>query len=75
MRKCSSPICFPRLDDDIFALFLTFQGKVEDADHLYVRVVAILGATVGEQHPNYASALVNRAWLLIKQVRAVTSFQ
>lgn len=47
----------------------TFQGKLEEARPLYVQVLEILSATVGEEHPNYASTLNNRAMLLERQVR------
>ena len=53
----------------------TFQGEFDKLDSLYVRVLEILGATVGEEHPNYTSALNNRAVLLEKQVRAVKNSQ
>ncbi|CAM9531494.1 unnamed protein product [Ectocarpus fasciculatus] len=43
---------------------LAQQGEYEDADALFVRVLRDLGATVGEEHPNYASVLNNRAGLL-----------
>ncbi|CAM9252072.1 unnamed protein product [Ectocarpus sp. 8 AP-2014] len=43
---------------------LAQQGKYEDADALFVRVLRDLGATVGTEHPNYASVLNNRAGLL-----------
>ncbi|CAM9696271.1 unnamed protein product [Ectocarpus sp. 12 AP-2014] len=43
---------------------LAQQGKYEDADALFVRVLRDLGATVGAEHPNYASVLNNRAGLL-----------
>ncbi|CAN0545207.1 unnamed protein product, partial [Ectocarpus sp. 12 AP-2014] len=43
------------------------QGKYDEADPLYARVLQILAATVGEEHPNYASALNNRAGLLESQ--------
>lgn len=51
-------------------LFLKFQGKYAEADALYARVLEILGTTVGEEHPNYALVLNNRAELLREQVRA-----
>lgn len=60
-----TPISFPPI----------FQGKCKDADLLYVRVLEILGATFGEEHPDYATALNNRALLLKQQVRAVRTFQ
>lgn len=44
------------------------QGKYEEADPLYRRIQEILGATVGEEHPNYASTLTNRAKSLNAQV-------
>ncbi|CAB1108962.1 unnamed protein product [Ectocarpus sp. CCAP 1310/34] len=43
---------------------LAQQGKYEDADALFVRVLRDLGATVGTEHPNYASVLNSRAGLL-----------
>lgn len=45
------------------------QGKFKEADLLYIRVLEILGATVGEEHTKYASTLNNRAALLASQVR------
>eukprot|EP00752_Nemacystus_decipiens_P017213 g15421.t2 len=46
------------------AFLFNIQGKYKQADPLYVRVLEILGATVGEEHPDYASTLNNLAWLL-----------
>lgn len=48
----------------------TCQGEYEEADSLLLRVLEILGTTVGREHPSYASALNNRAELLRLQVRA-----
>ncbi|CAN0327622.1 unnamed protein product, partial [Ectocarpus sp. 8 AP-2014] len=41
--------------------------KYDEADRLYARVLQILAATVGEEHPNYAATLNNRAELLKAQ--------
>ena len=68
---CSSATSSTSLAHTPFAFPLPYQGKLEDADPLYARVLEILGAKVGEEHPNYASALNNRAALLEKQVRTV----
>eukprot|EP00903_Cladosiphon_okamuranus_P011926 g11202.t1 len=46
---------------------LALMGKFEVADPLYDRVLEILGATVGQEHPNFASALNDRAVLLRAQ--------
>lgn len=48
---------------------IAFQSKYEEADKLYVRVLKTLGAIEGEEHPTYASALVNRAAMLHTQVK------
>lgn len=40
------------------------QGKFEEADSLHRRIVSILSINVGEEHPQYASALLSRAVLL-----------
>lgn len=49
-----------------------FQVKYEEADSLLLRVLEILDATVGREHPTYASALHNRVGLLKLQVRATS---
>eukprot|EP00903_Cladosiphon_okamuranus_P017056 g15719.t2 len=46
---------------------IILRGKFGDADPLYVRVLEIVGAAVGEEHPNYALALSNRVGLLESQ--------
>ncbi|CAM9937884.1 unnamed protein product [Ectocarpus sp. 8 AP-2014] len=43
------------------------EGKYEEAGPLYDGTLQVLGATVGEGHPSYASALNNRAMLLSTQ--------
>ncbi|CAN0366890.1 unnamed protein product [Ectocarpus sp. 12 AP-2014] len=48
---------------------LPSYGKYEDADPLLLRVLEILGAAVGREHPKYASALNNRASLLRLQAK------
>ena len=72
---CSSATSSTSLAHTPFACPLPYQGNFEDADPLYVRVLEILGATVGEEHPNYASTLNNRAALLKSLVRAIRTFQ
>ncbi|CAM9128742.1 unnamed protein product [Ectocarpus sp. 12 AP-2014] len=48
------------------------MGKYEEAGPLFERTLQVFGAAVGEEHPGYASALNNRALLLIEQVKAIT---
>lgn len=48
---------------------LTFQGKSENIDSLFMRVLEILRVTVGEGHPHYSIVLNKRAGMLIDQVR------
>eukprot|EP00903_Cladosiphon_okamuranus_P012113 g11365.t2 len=46
---------------------LELMGKYAEAEPLHERVLEILGATVGEEHPDYAVALNNNAWCFKKQ--------
>lgn len=52
---------------------VTLQGNYGEADLLYVRVLEVLGAATGEEHPSYAVTLNNRAGLLMAQVRTDVS--
>lgn len=45
------------------------QGKYEEAEPIYDRVISILALSVGDQHPHYASVLHNKAGMLRGQVR------
>ncbi|CAM9237502.1 unnamed protein product [Ectocarpus sp. 12 AP-2014] len=58
---CGAPknLELPRLE--------ALQGKYEEAGPLFERTLQVFGAAVGEEHPGYASALNNRALLLIEQ--------
>ncbi|CAN0536381.1 unnamed protein product [Ectocarpus sp. 12 AP-2014] len=53
--------------DDIASSVLSLQGKFEDADTLYVRALELLSTTVGEEDPDYATTLSNRAELFDEQ--------
>lgn len=50
--------------------FLTFQGKYEQAEPLYLRAIKISEAALGPHHPDVAVVLNNRAEMLNVQVRA-----
>ena len=76
------PGVFPRPPFALVDSFLTTpapllatQGKYEEADPLYLRAIEIGEKTLGPDHPDLATRLNNRAWLLKKQVRAVRKFQ
>lgn len=55
--------------------FTNLQGKLEEADLLYERVVMIWEAGLGTDHPNVALALNERAVLWASQVRVERSVQ
>lgn len=48
----------------------TPQGKYRDAEPLYRRVMEIMEATLGKDHPQYSTSLSNLGGVLEKQVRA-----
>ena len=50
---------------------VTFQGRLDEADPLFERSLAIWEKVLGPDHPKMATALNNRANLLRAQVRAV----
>ena len=54
---------------------VTFQGRLDEADPLSERSLAILEKVLGPDHPDVAMALNNRAELVKAQVRAVTLLQ
>lgn len=45
------------------------QGKYDEADPLFLRVIEIYEKSLGPDHPHLAVTLNNRAGLLCKQVR------
>ena len=49
---------------DPAALSPVFQGKLDEADPLYLRVIEIGEKTLGPNHPDLATRLNNRAGLL-----------
>lgn len=63
------------LKHDFMTLPTFIQGKYAEAEPLYVRATEILEKALGPEHPNVATPLNNRAWLLRAQVRAVRIFQ
>ena len=50
---------------------VTFQGRLDEADPLSKRSLAIHEKVLGPDHPDLATVLDNRATLLKAQVRAV----
>lgn len=68
-RPCSSTGCLILALNTILSRFRpAFQGKHAEADALYVRALGILSATVGDEHLDYATTLINGAGLLMAQV-------
>ena len=50
---------------------MTSQGRLDEADPLYERSLAIHEKVLGPDHPDVAMVLNNQANLLIAQVRTV----
>ena len=50
---------------------VTFQGRLDEADPLFERSLAIWEKVLGPDHPNVAASLNNRAELLQAQVSGV----
>ena len=48
---------------------LASQGKLDEADRLYLRCIEIQEKALGPDHPEVAASLNNRAGLLQAQVR------
>ena len=56
-------------------MLLILQGKLSEAEPLFKRTQEILEKKLGQDHPNVAVMLNNRASLLKAQVRAVSKSQ
>lgn len=55
--------------------FVAIQGKLAEADHLYLRAIQIGEKKLGADHPALATWLNNRAGLLHAQVRATQKIE
>ena len=53
---------------------LVTQGKYDKAEPMYRRAQKVFEASLGRDNANVATVLINRAVLLIRQVRAVRFF-
>ena len=59
----------------VWKLFVTFQGRLDEAGPLFERSLAIREKVLGPDHPDVAQSLNNRALLLQDQVRTVRILQ